>query len=73
MRTEITYIADDGTKFDNLKACEDYEKEGMTAMKAAKELKDYCTAHSCSNCILHNSDGCMVEVPCDWKLDKSGD
>lgn len=73
MKTKMMYIADDGKEFDNLKACEDYEKEAMTIMKAAKDLQGYCVSQSCSNCIFHNSDGCMLEVPCDWKLDESGD
>lgn len=73
MRTEVKYIADDGKEFDNLEACEKYEKEDMPIMKAAKELQIYCISHTCCNCAFHNSDGCMLNVPCNWKLDESGD
>lgn len=73
MRTEVKYIADDGREFNNLEECEKYEKEDMAIMKTAKELLDYCISQSCSHCAFHNSDGCMLNVPCDWKLNESGD
>ena len=73
MKTKMIYIADDGREFDNMKKCEDYEKEIMSIKKTAKDLQDYCISRRCSNCIFDKSDGCMLEVPCDWELDESGD
>lgn len=72
MRTEVRYFADDGREFDNMKECENYEKEVMSIMKTAKDLQNYCISHTCCSCAFHTN-GCILQVPCEWKLDESGD
>ena len=71
MKTKMIYIADDGTEFDNMKKCEDYEKEDMNIKKIAKDLQDYCNSRSCGHCIFYKPGVCILKecIPCDWKLD----
>ena len=73
MKTKMIYIADDGKEFDNMEKCEDYEKEITSIKKTAKDLQDYCISHPCSHCAFNGSDGCILNLPCDWELDESGD
>ena len=79
MRTEITYIADDGTRFDDMKKCEEYEEITVKAINLAKQIKAICSEHiNCEvTCPFYNSNkyrickiGCEEEnfFPSDWEV-----
>lgn len=77
MKTVTTYIADDGTQFNNEQACVVYENSIKRNRKkinhAISTLKEYCSSIVCSDCIAINRfDGTCAfreNDPRDWEME----
>ena len=68
----VIYIADDGTEFDDVQECMEYETSKR--MKACmSEIADYCNERGCipSECLFCTKDGCLFLkggiAPTNWK------
>lgn len=76
MKTVITYVADDGTHFDNEQACVAYENSIKRNRKkinnAISTLKEYCNSTMCGDCIaINRSTGLCAfreNDPEDWEM-----
>lgn len=75
MRTEVTYYAFDGKKFDTEYECREYEKSKrdlQKAYKAINTLKNFCKRTACPNCPFSDFDKqcCKLKVntPTGWEV-----
>lgn len=79
METVITYIANDGTKFNNEQDCAVYEveiavhklREEKNINNAIALIRNHCNQFkTCRNCFAYNGEGCSFheDFPCDWQM-----
>lgn len=65
MREKIIYIANDGKEFATREECKKYENSRLpqsdrSAIKAVRELRNYCKNRECYNCIFNDYE-CVID------------
>lgn len=75
----IKFMAEDGTVFDTMTACEEYEshcKEAKSLKRALRRIKEICRNTDCNRCPFHNGYECMFHdfdeisdcMPENWEI-----